>query len=113
MVSLVTISHYELPYALVEQYNGREGREVIDCFLRYCKAIFARYQDKVKLWLTFNEINTSAMPFGAILNTGTIPTTAVPDNKQQRRRRSQIHRGQHHLRGDEPVFEVLGLGLAD
>ena len=105
MVSLVTVSHYKLPYALVEQYNGREGREVIDCFLRYCKANFARYQDKVKLWLT--------LPFGAILNTGTIPTTAVPDNKHQRRRRSQIHRGQHHLRGDEPVFEVLGLGLAD
>ena len=28
---LVTISHYELPYALVEKYNGWIGREVIDC----------------------------------------------------------------------------------
>ena len=36
---LVTISHYELPYALVEKYNGWEGREVIDCFVRYCKTI--------------------------------------------------------------------------
>ena len=93
---LVTISHYELPYALVEQYNGWEGREVIDCFLRYCKAIFARYQDKVRLWLTFNEINSSTMPMGAILNTGTIrgfegPTTAVPDNKQQR------YQALHHM----------------
>ncbi len=93
---LVTISHYELPYALVEKYNGWEGREVIDCFVRYCKAIFERYQDKVKLWLTFNEINSSTMPMGAILNTGTIrgfegPTTAVPDNKQQR------YQALHHM----------------
>jgi 6-phospho-beta-glucosidase len=93
---LVTISHYELPYGLVERYNGWEGREVIDCFVRYCKAIFERYKDKVKLWLTFNEINSSTMPMGAILNTGTIqgfegPTTAVPDNKQQR------YQALHHM----------------
>jgi 6-phospho-beta-glucosidase len=93
---LVTISHYELPYGLVERYNGWEGREVIDCFLRYCKTIFERYKDKVKLWLTFNEINSSTMPMGAILNTGTIrgfegPTTAVPDNKQQR------YQALHHM----------------
>ena len=27
---LVTISHYEMPYALVEKYNGWEGRECVD-----------------------------------------------------------------------------------
>ena len=86
---LVTISHYELPYALVEKYNGWESREVIDCYVRYCKTIFARYQDKVKLWLTFNEINAGTMPFGALLETGTIrgyegPTNELPDNKQER-----------------------------
>ena len=93
---LVTISHYELPYALVEKYNGWEGREVIDCYVRYCKAIFERYKDKVKLWLTFNEINSSTMPMGAILNTGTIqgfegPTTDVPDSKQER------YQALHHM----------------
>ena len=30
---LVTISHYELPYALVAKYNGWEGRELIDYFM--------------------------------------------------------------------------------
>ena len=29
---LVTISHYELPFALVEKYNGWEGRELIGLF---------------------------------------------------------------------------------
>ena len=36
---LVTISHYELPYALVEKCNGWEGREVIGYFERMATAI--------------------------------------------------------------------------
>ena len=69
---LVTISHYELPYALVEKYNGWASRELIEFYMNYCKAIFERYKDKVKYWLTFNEINCGTMPMGAILETGTI-----------------------------------------
>ena len=30
--SLVTISHYELPYALVEKYNGWASRELIEFY---------------------------------------------------------------------------------
>ncbi|QFJ54814.1 glycoside hydrolase family 1 protein [Pseudobutyrivibrio xylanivorans] len=86
---LVTISHYELPYALVEKYNGWEGRELIEYFMNYCKAIFARYQGKVKYWLTFNEINAGTMPMGAVLSTGTVkgytgPVTEVPNKPQER-----------------------------
>ena len=86
---LVTISHYELPYALVEKCNGWEGRECVEYYLNYCKAIFARYQDKVKYWLTFNEINAGTMAFGSVLSTGTIkgyegPVTATPDRPQER-----------------------------
>ena len=93
---LVTISHYEMPYALVEKYNGWAGREVIGLYEKFCKAIFTRYQDKVKYWLTFNEINSSVMPFGAVLNTGTIrgyegPVNQVPDNKQER------YQALHHM----------------
>lgn len=68
---LVTISHYELPYALVEKCNGWEGRECIGYFENYCKVIFERYKDLVKYWLTFNEINAGTMAFGAVLSTGT------------------------------------------
>ena len=93
---LVTISHYELPYALVEKYNGWEGREVIGCFVRYCKVIFERYRDKVKYWLTFNEINSGTLPLGAVLNTGTVrgfegPVTQVPDRPQER------YQALHHM----------------
>ncbi len=69
---LVTISHYEMPFALVEKYNGWEGREVIGLFERYCHTIFERYKDKVRYWLTFNEINSGTMPMGSVMNTGTV-----------------------------------------
>ena len=86
---LVTISHYELPYALVERYNGWESRELIDCYVRYARTLFDRYHGKVKYWLTFNEINSSVVPLGAVVNTGTIrgfegPVSALPDKKQER-----------------------------
>ncbi len=76
-------------YALVERYNGWASRELIDFYMNYCKTIFERYKDKVKYWLTFNEINTGTMPMGGILNTGTIQgyegsTADVPNDEQAR-----------------------------
>lgn len=55
----VTLSHYEMPYALVENYGGWADRKLIEFFERYVRTVFQRYKDKVKLWLTFNEINMS------------------------------------------------------
>ena len=82
---LITISHYEMPYALVEKYNGWFGRECIECFENYCHAIFERYKDKVTYWLTFNEINAGTMPMGNVLSLGTVqgysgPITEVKDD---------------------------------
>ena len=58
MEPLVTISHYETPLYLAEHYNGWANRELIGFYERYVRTIFARYKDKVKYWLTFNEINS-------------------------------------------------------
>ena len=55
---LVTISHYEMPMGLVEKYGGWRDRRLIGFFLRYCETIFRRYKDKVRYWLTFNEIKS-------------------------------------------------------
>lgn len=61
---LVTISHYEMPVQLVTRYNGWASRELVELFLRYADTVFNRYKDKVKYWLTFNEINcTLKAPF--------------------------------------------------
>ncbi|MBM6633888.1 6-phospho-beta-glucosidase [Leclercia adecarboxylata] len=56
---LVTLSHYEMPWGLVKQYGGWGNRQVIGFFEHYARTVFTRYQHKVKLWLTFNEINMS------------------------------------------------------
>lgn len=92
---LVTISHYEMPYALVENFNGWVSRACIQYFMNYCKAIFERYQNKVKYWLTFNEINAGTGTMGAVLSLGTIQgyegsVLQVPDDKQTR------YRAMHH-----------------
>lgn len=54
---VVTLSHYETPFGLTEKYNGWVNREVINHFVRYAETVFNRYKDKVKYWITFNEIN--------------------------------------------------------
>ncbi len=92
---LVTISHYEMPYALVEKFNGWEDRRLIEYFMNYCRAVFDRYQDKVKYWLTFNEINCGIMPMGALLSLGTVqgyegPVSQIPDKPGER------FQGLHH-----------------
>ena len=56
---LVTLSHYEMPWHLVKQYGGWGNRQVIGFFEHYARTVFTRYQHKVSLWLTFNEINMS------------------------------------------------------
>ncbi len=56
---MVTISHYEMPLNLADKYQGWASREVIGFFEIYATVLFNRYKDKVKLWLTFNEINVT------------------------------------------------------
>ena len=55
---LVTLSHYETPLYLAKNYDGWRNRELITFFERYVTVVFNRYKDKVKYWLTFNEINS-------------------------------------------------------
>ncbi|SMC21301.1 6-phospho-beta-glucosidase [Clostridium acidisoli DSM 12555] len=69
---LVTISHYETPFALTEKYKGWSNRKLIEFYTRYCSVIFNRYKDRVKYWLTFNEINCLTVPFGAYMAGGMI-----------------------------------------
>lgn len=54
---LVTITHFDVPIHLVETIGSWRSREMITHYERLCEVIFTRYKDKVKYWLTFNEIN--------------------------------------------------------
>lgn len=57
---VVTLCHFEIPYALYENYGGFTNRKLIDFFATYAEVVFTRYKDKVKYWMTFNEINNQA-----------------------------------------------------
>ena len=67
---LITLSHYEVPYALTKKYNGWSNRILIDLFYRFCETVFTRYNGKVKYWLTFNEINSATGSFGGFISQG-------------------------------------------
>ena len=54
---VVTICHFDTPIGIIEKFGGWKNRKFVDFYLNYCKAIFTRYKDKVKYWMTFNEIN--------------------------------------------------------
>ena len=63
---LVTLCHYEIPWNIVTKYHGFSNRKTIDLFVKYATTCFNRYKDKVKYWLTFNEINIAMMGIGGI-----------------------------------------------
>lgn len=54
---VVTICHFDVPVHLVQTYGGWKNRKMIGFFETYAKTLFHRYKDKVKYWMTFNEIN--------------------------------------------------------
>lgn len=86
---LVTIHHFDMPYALVEKYQGFSSREVIDLYVKYAETLFTRFKDKVKYWITFNEINFGCIPMGnlellGIYNEDTIDYTEPKDDVNQR-----------------------------
>ena len=53
----VTLYHFDLPYALVEKYNGWESRQCVAAFERYAGIVFREFGDKVMYWQVHNEQN--------------------------------------------------------
>lgn len=53
----VTLYHFDLPFTLVEKYNGWESRETVYAFERYAKVCFEHFGDRVKYWQPHNEQN--------------------------------------------------------
>lgn len=52
---IVTLYHYDLPWALVEKYDGWLNRQVVKDFEYYARYVINEFRDKVKLWTTINE----------------------------------------------------------
>lgn len=81
---LITLSHYEMPYGLIKNYGGWGNRDLIKFFGHYAETVFKRYKNKVKHWLTFNEINMSLhAPFTGV---------GLPENSSKQ----EIYQAIHH-----------------
>ena len=52
---IVTLYHYDLPWALVEKYDGWISRQVVADFEYYARYIIEEFKDQVKYWTTINE----------------------------------------------------------
>lgn len=55
---VITLSHFEMPYYLTQEYGGWVNRKLVDFFVRYALCVMERYKNKVKYWMTFNEIKS-------------------------------------------------------
>ena len=97
---LVTLVHFDAPMNLIKKFGSWRSREMVSCFEKYCRTVFNRYKDKVKYWLTFNEINMMLhLPFmGAGLYFGDDKS-----NKQQ-----VIYSAAHH----ELIASAIAVKLA-
>ena len=72
---VITLSHFEMPYALVKKYGGFRSRCCIDLFVEFARVCFERYKDKVTYWMTFNEINNQTdynRDFAPFTNSGLV-----------------------------------------
>ena len=104
---MVTLSHYEMPYALVEKYNGWLSRECISLFMKYVKTVYSRYEDKVKYWLTFNEINAGSLPMGDLVSTGLLKDYSGPIDQIQNTPQDRYQALHHQL-----VASAMAVSLA-
>ena len=55
---LVTLHHYEMPLELSNKYNGWVDRKLVDLFAKFAETCFKNYGEYVKLWLSFNEVDS-------------------------------------------------------
>lgn len=57
----VTLYHWDLPLELEKRYGGwqtDDKSQIIDDFVSYAGLLFERYGDRVKNWITLNEVRS-------------------------------------------------------
>lgn len=54
---IVSLYHFDMPLTIAKKYNGFASRKMPALFDKFAQILFRRYGDKVKYWITFNEMN--------------------------------------------------------
>lgn len=54
---ILTLYHWDVPQALMEEYGAWESRRIIADFDRYCVTLYEELGDRVRYWVSLNEQN--------------------------------------------------------
>lgn len=57
IMPFITLYHFDLPFALVEKYNGWESRDCAYAFEKFARVCFEEFGDRVTWWQVHNEQN--------------------------------------------------------
>lgn len=57
IIPVVTLYAYDLPYHLIEKYQGWINRQCIDDYLHYVETVVSAFKGRVQYWVPFNEQN--------------------------------------------------------
>jgi 6-phospho-beta-glucosidase len=82
---VLTLYHWDVPQALMDEYGAWESRRIIKDFDRYCVTLFERFGDRVKYWVSLNEQNYNT-------NHGFITAMHPPGVKDRKR----FYQANHH-----------------
>jgi 6-phospho-beta-glucosidase len=91
---IVTISHYDTPLQLCIAYGGWHNRAMIEQYVNYAITVIDEFHDKVKYWITFNEINGMTIPLGTVFGggmIGAVSDTLMPDHDNAIMRFQGLH----------------------
>lgn len=67
---IVTISHNEMPLNIVIKYGGWANKQVINLYVRFATTLFEAFQDDVRYWIPFNEVNDTSIPLSLLIEGG-------------------------------------------
>ncbi len=54
---ILTLYHWDVPQALMNEYGAWQSREIIDDFTSYCITLYESFGDRVRYWVSMNEQN--------------------------------------------------------
>jgi 6-phospho-beta-glucosidase len=54
---ILTLYHWDVPQALMEEYGAWESRQIIEDFTSYCITLYKYFGDRVRYWVSLNEQN--------------------------------------------------------
>lgn len=62
IIPFPTLYHFEMPYALIEEFGGWVDRRCVDAYVQYATICFQEFKDQVKMWATINEQMCATAP---------------------------------------------------